>query len=303
MNKELRRIKIFDIPISVITREEAVEEFLRCCVETPNLGVSTFTATPNAEILLEAENNPKLKKYLQQCELNLADSVSLLWAAECQAHDWSFVRAIFELIFLPIRKSSWTALPERVSGSDFFLDICEATTKAPFDKGGGSKSRGILSTNLKIFLLGGAEGIAQKTKEILEQKYTNINIVETLAGSPMEADDADMISAINKAQPDILFIAYGCPKQELWIARNLSKCPSVKVAMGIGGTFDFVSGQIKRAPKTFQKIGLEWLWRLVLQPSRLKRIFRAVFVFPFVFLKNRYKQKVRSQKLIKYLTK
>ena len=286
MNQVLRKIEILDIPISVVTRKKAVGEFLRYGDGGANTSPSPpslerrgiYTATPNAEILLETQKNPKLKEYLQQCSLNLADSVSLLWAAECQERDWNLVRAIFELLFLPLRKSSWTALPERVSGSDFFLDICEATTKAK-------------AQTLKIFLLGGAEGIAEQTKKILEQKYPNINIVGTLAGSPIAADDTEMVSRVNKVQPDILFVAYGCPKQELWIARNLAKCPSVKVAMGIGGTFDFVSGQIKRAPKLFQKLGLEWFWRLILQPSRAKRIFRAVFVFPFVFLKNRYKQK------------
>lgn len=268
-----KTITLLGIPINVVRRGKAMDEFLSYCDNSfSDLNKQYFTATPNAEILLEAQKNEKLKNYLQKCSLNLADTVSLLWAAECQEKNWGIIRAIFELIFLPFRKSRWTVLPERVSGSDFFVEVCKS------------------SRNLKIFLLGGAEGVAKKTRDVLEEKYPHINIVGAIAGSPLGKDDEVVVAKITEVQPDILFIAYGCPKQELWIARNLEKCTSAKVAMGIGGTFDFVAGKIKRAPKIFQNLGLEWLWRLVLQPGRAKRIFQAVIVFPFVFLKNRYKK-------------
>ena len=231
-----------------------------------------FTATPNAEIILEAQKNPKLKEYLQKCELNLADSVSLLWAAMVQKYQWSTSRALTELLLLPIRKHTWNkALPEQVCGSDIFYDICADAEKR----------------NKSIFLLGGQDGIAKQTKIVFQKKYPNLNIVGATPGSPQKKDDKEIIEQINSSKPNILFLAYGCPKQELWISRNVKKCPSVKATMGVGGTFDFVSGKIKRAPKGFRTMGLEWLWRLLLQPSRAKRIFRAIFVFPYVFLRNR----------------
>lgn len=273
-------ITLLSIPISIVTRKQAVDLFLNAGKKpaNPSSKALYFTATPNAEILLIAQKNQKLKAYLQQCSLNLPDTVSLLWAAECQAQQWGILRALCELLLLPLRKTSWTALPERVSGSDFFSDVCAEINK-----------RNKKKPHDKIFLLGGVEGVAAKTKAVLEKKYKNIKIVGAMAGSPFESADAEVLSEIKKSAPDIIFVAYGCPKQELWIARNLARCAKGTVAMGIGGTFDFVVGNLKRAPQIFQRLGLEWVWRLLLQPRRARRIFQAVLVFPFVFLKNKCK--------------
>jgi N-acetylglucosaminyldiphosphoundecaprenol N-acetyl-beta-D-mannosaminyltransferase len=95
------------------------------------------------------------------------------------------------------------------------------------------------------------------------------------------------------ASPDILFVALGAPKQERWIFENLNKLESVKLAMGVGGAFDFLSGKTKRAPLWMRKIGLEWFWRLIIEPRRVKRIIDAVIVFPVIFaysflVKDRY---------------
>jgi len=103
---------------------------------------------------------------------------------------------------------------------------------------------------------------------------------------------ADEHDALTKAQaflPEILFVGFGAPKQDLWIAENIDKISSVRIAAGVGGTFDFMSGRQKRAPKTFRSFGLEWLWRLIKQPWRLARINRAIFVFYLLILKNRLK--------------
>jgi len=94
------------------------------------------------------------------------------------------------------------------------------------------------------------------------------------------------ISQINRARPDVIFVALGAPKQELWIAHHKDKL-NAKIFIGVGGTLDFISGKIKRAPKFMRDFGFEWLYRLILQPSRIGRIFRAVIVFPLkVFFTN-----------------
>jgi len=135
----------------------------------------------------------------------------------------------------------------------------------------------------KIFLLGGKEGIAERVKEKLEG-----NIV----GAEHGYQDLDrVIEKINQIKPDILFVGLGSPKQEKWIYENLKKMPSVKVAIGVGGAFDFISGRIKRAPKFIQKIGLEWLWRLILQPWRIKRIYNGVVGLVLLTLKLKIKNK------------
>jgi len=131
--------------------------------------------------------------------------------------------------------------------------------------------------NQKIFLLGGRKNIVKKARNKLKSKvigvehgYQNLSKV---------------IKKINKLSPNILLVAMGSPKQEKWIFNNLNKMPSVKVAIGVGGAFDFISGHIKRAPRFLQKTGLEWLWRLIIQPKRIKRIYNGVIKLGFLTLK------------------
>lgn len=258
-------ISILNIPIHSLTKKQAAKKFADFC-STKN---QHYAATPNAEILLESEKNPQLKSFLQSSSLNTADSVSLLWASMYLGKKWSKFRAVMELLFLPIRKKSWKEfLPEQVCGSDLIYDICEEAERQ----------------KRSIFLLGGMGDVAQRSSEVLLKKYPRLKIRGVFSGSPFEKGDKETLSRIKKANPDILVVCYGCPSQELWIQRNLKKCPSVKAAIGLGGTFDFLSGNIKRAPKPFHILGVEWLWRLMIQPSRWKRIFRAVFVFPLHLL-------------------
>jgi N-acetylglucosaminyldiphosphoundecaprenol N-acetyl-beta-D-mannosaminyltransferase len=104
---------------------------------------------------------------------------------------------------------------------------------------------------------------------------------------------ADEKSALEKAkifEPHIILAGYGAPRQDMWIYENLPKLPSIRVAAGVGGTFDFMSGTIKRAPKIFRSLGLEWLWRLLRQPWRIQRINRAVIIFPILVLLDRFKK-------------
>jgi N-acetylglucosaminyldiphosphoundecaprenol N-acetyl-beta-D-mannosaminyltransferase len=158
-------------------------------------------------------------------------------------------------------------IKERVTGTDTLIQLCAE----------GSE---------RVFLLGAAEGVAEKAAEILKQKNSALQIVGTYAGSPSIDDEQEIINRINAASPTLLFVAYGAPKQDLWIDRNLKKMPSVKVAMGIGGAFDFITGKQKRAPSLMRSLGLEWLWRLIREPRRIGRIGNAVVVFPWLVVKN-----------------
>jgi len=107
---------------------------------------------------------------------------------------------------------------------------------------------------------------------------------------------ADEKTAIEKARlfaPHIILVGFGAPRQEFWINEHLHEISSIKIAAGVGGTFDFMSGKIKRAPKIFRSLGLEWLWRFIRQPWRIFRINRAIIVFPFLVIKDRY---IKSKK-------
>ena len=135
----------------------------------------------------------------------------------------------------------------------------------------------------KIFLLGGKPGVAKKAGKKLNTK---------IVGAEHGYQDLDkVIKKINKAKPNILLVGLGSPKQEKWIYKNLKKMPSVNMAIGVGGAFDFISNRIKRAPKFIQKIGLEWLWRFIRQPWRIKRIYNGVIKFSWLVLKCKISNK------------
>ena len=138
-------------------------------------------------------------------------------------------------------------IPERFTGVDFIEALCKACREKPLSMG----------------FLGGRGSVAERTAECLKATYPWITV--SFASEELPAGLKDLNQKI-----DILFVAYGFPKQEEWIYENLEKLP-VKAAMGVGGAFDYISGSVPRAPQFMRNIGLEWLFRLLIQPWRLKR--------------------------------
>ena len=151
---------------------------------------------------------------------------------------------------------------ERIPGVDFMVAVCELAQRK----------------KASVFFLGGRGGIAQKTAEVLQKRFPELKI----AGCSEDVD----ISTYQNA--DILFVALGAPKQELWIGQHSEtlQAQGIKIAMGVGGALDFISGNIKRAPLCVRKLGLEWLWRFAREPRRIRRTADAVIVFPFVALRE-----------------
>jgi len=272
MQKE--KIEILGVRFGNISSGEALKKALEYAKDTHQ----HYIATPNPEFLLEAKKNEKFCDVLNNSDMNIPDGIGILWAAkylDITGKNKSKV-ARFGKWFLSLTSVAIypryvkNPLNERITGIDLMIKICEESAKE----------------GLKVFLLGAAEGTAEKAKETLENKYKNIKIVGTFAGSPKEQDEAEIIERINHHSPAILFVAYGAPAQELWINKNLKKLSSVKLAMGVGGAFDFIAGGKKRAPSWARKIGLEWLFRLIQEPRRLGRIYRATIKFPLTILKS-----------------
>jgi N-acetylglucosaminyldiphosphoundecaprenol N-acetyl-beta-D-mannosaminyltransferase len=119
-----------------------------------------------------------------------------------------------------------------------------------------------------------------------------LEIVGTYAGSPEPAQESEIVAMVRAARPDFLFVAYGAPQQDLWIHRNLAAL-GVPVCMGVGGTFDFIAGITPRAPGWMQKRGLEWLYRLWMQPWRWKRML-ALPRFVIQVIRHRLSRGYRS---------
>ena len=190
--------------------------------------------TTNPEFVMQAREDTEFLNVLNEADLCLPDGIGLIYASRWQKR----------------------SLPERVPGSELVYRLAEACAQHGW----------------RLFLLGAAEGVAAQAAEILQQKYPALNIVGTWSGSPSPAENDQIVTKINSSAADILYVAYGAPKQDKWIARNKNTLPTVKVAIGIGGSLDFITGRAVRAPRWVQSIGLEWLHRLILEPWRWRRM-------------------------------
>ncbi len=213
-------------------------------IELLTSGVQHHVITPNPEMIVAAQKNSEFLRVLQSSSLNIADGAGLLFAA----------------------RMTGQCLPERVTGTDLLIALAHHAEAGP------------------MFLLGAGPGIAERAAHALMTEHPSVSIAGTFGGSPREEDEDDIVRRINDSGARILFVAYGAPAQELWISRVLPRLCTVTVAVGVGGAFDFLAGVRSRAPGWMRRIGLEWLWRLVQEPSRIGRICTAVIVFPFLVL-------------------
>ncbi|MAU13102.1 MAG: hypothetical protein CL607_25010 [Anaerolineaceae bacterium] len=205
--------------------------------------------TVNPEFMVMAQRDFNFATILRRADLCLADGVGLLWAA----------------------KRLGQPLPERVTGSDGVVMIAEEAAKKGW----------------KLFLLGAAPGVADQAAAVMREHLPEIQIVGTYSGSPAAEEEDEIVAMVNASGADILLVAYGAPKQDKWIARNLHRL-DVKMAMGVGGALDFIAGIIPRAPEQMRDLGLEWLYRLYKQPWRIRRMLRLpAFVLLFVLRGSR----------------
>ncbi|MFH0955843.1 MAG: WecB/TagA/CpsF family glycosyltransferase [Candidatus Falkowbacteria bacterium] len=160
----------------------------------------------------------------------------------------------------------------RITGADLTIEILRLAEE---------KNKRVM-----IFNWRGGLSKAEEIKSAVVKKFSGLDLL---------VEDIDRQAPYNftramQFSPDIIFSTLGAPYQEKFIFHNLAKLPSAKIGLGVGGAFDFLTGRVKRAPKIFRLIGLEWLWRLIKQPWRWKRIYNAVIVFPIKFVIWRFKK-------------
>lgn len=189
--------------------------------------------TLNPEMVMRARRDPDFRTVISRAELSTADGAGILWALRLQAQ----------------------TLPRRVGGSDLIWSLSEQASRFGH----------------RVFLLGAGEGVARAAADTLVSRYPDLQVAGTFSGSPRVEEDASQTEMIRAGSADILFVAFGAPEQELWIARNLERS-GAWVAMGVGGSFDYLAGTERRAPGWMQDRGLEWLWRLLRQPWRWRRM-------------------------------
>lgn len=196
--------------------------------------------TPNTEIVMMCQDDGEFMDLMNKSDINTPDGVGLIHASKIKK--------------LPLK--------EKVAGYDLSVNMLELANRK----------------KLKLYAVGGKPGVAEKAMEKIHEKYPDINITGChhgyFKGSHLgqygHEEEQRVLEEINKGEPDILFVGFGAKKQEQWIEYNKDKI-NAKIIIGNGGTLDGLAGNVKRAPEIFIKLGLEWLYRLAKEPSRITR--------------------------------
>ena len=255
-------VNLFGIPVAKVTEEEAVARIIAFAkarnsqLTTHNSQLSTkLVATLNVDFVANAVSgwpfggNDELWGYLKTADLVTADGMPIVLLSKLMRNP----------------------LPERVTGADMVPAICHRCAEE----------------GLSVYVLGGDKDIVEAAFEKLRE--INGREVRIAGIDPafikLDQDQPEIVDRINAAKPDVLFVALGNPKQELWMGRNRAKL-DVGVMIGVGGTFNFIAGKVKRAPKWMQRCGLEWIYRILQEPGRLWRRY-AYGLFKFSWLSFR----------------
>ena len=263
--------RLFGIPVAKVTEVEAVERIVALAKQQAyDNKKPAFVATLNVDFVCNAVRgwpfggNDELWGYLKRADLVTADGMPIV--------------LLSKLLRDP--------LPERVTGADMVPDIC----------------RRFAEEGLSVYVLGGDKAVVEEAFA----KLAGQGVPDTPAAARPEAapyqtarpeaapyrlrvagiddsfvkldeDQPEIAERINAAKPDILFVALGNPKQELWMGRNADRL-DVSVMIGVGGTFNFITGKVKRAPRWVQRSGFEWVYRICQEPGRLWRRYAYGFV-------------------------
>jgi N-acetylglucosaminyldiphosphoundecaprenol N-acetyl-beta-D-mannosaminyltransferase len=244
------RVNLFGVDVDVVRQGDAVRSVLSMS-KTP--GTCRFVVTPNADHMLLLQENAAMRRAYADASLVIADG----WPVVVASH----------LLARP--------LPARVTGSDLVPGVFGAADP---------------SDPVRVFLFGAAPGVAERAALAIEARYPGVRVVGA-HGPPLgfERDPSETrrsLDRIREADPDILLVGLGAPKQELWVHANRSEIRA-RVALCIGATIDFLAGERARAPTWMQRVGLEWFHRMVSEPRRLvPRYARNAVEFPKLVLRE-----------------
>ncbi|HHX60400.1 MAG TPA: WecB/TagA/CpsF family glycosyltransferase [Epulopiscium sp.] len=204
--------------------------------------------TPNPEIIMEAQEDAELMRILKQADLVVADGIGVVIASR----------------ILKVKR-----LPERVGGFDLMQHVLGK----------------IKDKDVKIYFLGSKPGVAEAAAQNMREKYPGIKIVGARDGYFTKEDELGIIKEIKELEVDLLMAGLGAPRQEIWIDEHIKEL-GIKVGVGVGGSLDVMAGTVKRAPEIYQKLGLEWFYRLITNPKRAKRMINLpIFGFKVILMR------------------
>lgn len=241
---------VLGIDISPYSKEEFFQLIDERLQDEDPASPPYFVITVNPEIAVQSIIDNDFKRILTSSSINTADGIGISWA----------VNVLYGQHI------------ERITGSDSLEKIC-----------------GICADHAQpVFLYGAMPGIADEAATVLKSRIENLQVSGTFSPDrpDMRLEELPLETQEQLDKASVIFVALGAPAQEKWIHQNLPKLPNCKLIIGIGGSFDFIAGKIKRAPMWMRKVGLEWVYRLYLQPSRWRRMLKyPVFVLNVLFLK------------------
>lgn len=269
--EKISSVDILGVRVDKVTMSKAVavvEEWIKKPFD--KLRAGHYIVTPNPEFLMLAQKDEAFRTILNQSDLAIPDGSRLGWASSVLQEKNFLKKILIWLTFLFPPKHLMQF--DTVSGVDLMERLCQASTdwaRLASTHNSSESKRG--ST---IGLLGGRDRVAEKTAECLKKKYPGLKVVFADSGGEV-GFDSRLPRLLRLPKTDILFVAFGQGKQEKWIAQNLKKLP-VKIMMGVGGSFDEISGIVPKYPKIISNLKLKWLFRLITQPWRIKRQFQLV---------------------------
>ena len=203
--------------------------------------------TPNPEIIMEAQGDREMMHILKKADLVVADGIGVVLASK--------------ILRVP-------TLPERVGGFDLMQTVLNK----------------IKDKDIRVYFLGSKPGVAAEAAKNMKKKYPGIQIVGESDGYFTQEDEAGLINTIKDLKVNLLLVGLGAPRQEKWINQHIERL-GVNVAVGVGGSLDVMAGVVKRAPKIYQKLGLEWFYRLITNPKRAKRMINLpIFGFKVMIM-------------------
>jgi N-acetylglucosaminyldiphosphoundecaprenol N-acetyl-beta-D-mannosaminyltransferase len=236
----MKSIYILGVKIDDISLSEAIAKIADFLLK----GDKGYITTPNPEICVRGNHNKAYAQVLNNSLMSIPDGFGLKIGA----------------------KILGTKLNNITTGVDLCFEIITLAEQ----------------NNYSVLILGGSPEAGERTLSLYSYKYPKLKL-KYLNGGNFDkqgvSDQSNLIEQINALTPDIIFTCLGAPKQEFFMANNLDKL-NAKLMLGVGGSIDFLAMQIKRAPNSWRKRGLEWLWRLIQEPWRWKRIAKAVIIFP-----------------------
>jgi len=210
-----------------------MEEAVRHILRFVQERVPRQVVTADSSMVVMAQQDARLREIINRADLVTPDSIGILWACRRRG----------------------IAIPERVSGVDLVGRLAEVSAQ----------------TGLRLYLLGAKPGVAEEAARRLEATCPGVHIAGTRHGYFSAGEEEQIVEQVRDAAPDVLCVALGIPKQEIWIDRYRAIL-NVPVSIGVGGTFDVLSGRVKRAPLWMQRVGMEWLWRVGHNPRKITKV-------------------------------